>query len=41
MSKHLETPTSRLICFGSARSLTNAPIGGDVPEDGAGNKYNP
>ena len=25
MSKHPTTPVSRLICFGSARGLTNAP----------------
>jgi hypothetical protein len=24
MSKHLETPTSRLICFGGAKACTNA-----------------
>lgn len=32
MSK-LHLPTSRLICFGSARALTNAPVGEDEIED--------
>jgi hypothetical protein len=32
MSKHVETPTSRLICFGGARACTNA-SGGKVPEN--------
>ena len=33
MSKRLDTPTSRLICFGSARSCTNAVIDLPNPED--------
>lgn len=32
MSK-LHLPTSRLICFGSARALTNSPDGSEVAED--------
>lgn len=31
MSKHLSVPTSRLICLGDAKRLTNA-IKGSVPE---------
>jgi hypothetical protein len=31
MSKQLTTPTSRLICLGDAKDLTNA-IKGSVPE---------
>ena len=34
MSKRFETPTSRLICFGSARSLTQSSVaGGDLEDD--------
>lgn len=33
MSKTLTLPALRLICFGDARSLTNSPIGGAVPEE--------
>ena len=31
MTKHLSVPTSRLICLGDAKGLTNA-IKGSVPE---------
>jgi hypothetical protein len=41
MSKHLETPTTRLICFGGARALTNAPSGSKLVEDDIPNFYNP
>jgi hypothetical protein len=33
MSKHLQTPTSRLICFGGARALTNGSPDGEQWED--------
>jgi hypothetical protein len=33
MSKRLSTPTSRLICFGGARDLTNDSIPGEFLED--------
>ena len=32
-------PTLSLICFGSARALTNAPQNGDTDEDDQGNRY--
>jgi hypothetical protein len=35
MSKHVALPTSRLICFGGAKALTNA-NGGDIPENDGG-----
>jgi hypothetical protein len=36
MSKRLSTPTSRLICFGGARALTNDVVPGDIWEDEPG-----
>jgi hypothetical protein len=33
MSKHVETPTSRLICFGSAKACTNGFDGRDLEDD--------
>jgi hypothetical protein len=46
MSKYDETPTTptptaELLCFGSARALTNAPEGDEIVEDELGNKFNP
>lgn len=38
MSKHLSTPTSRLICLGDAKVLTNA-IKGSVAELDDGPEY--
>ncbi|HZZ33107.1 MAG TPA: hypothetical protein VFE10_14055 [Phenylobacterium sp.] len=35
------TPAPELLCFGSARALTNAPEGDEIVEDELGNKYNP
>jgi hypothetical protein len=32
MSKHVALPTSRLICFGGAKALTNAIEPNGVPE---------
>jgi hypothetical protein len=32
MSKHVALPTSRLICFGSAKALTNAVDEPGIPE---------
>lgn len=40
MSKHLSTPTSRLICLGDAKAFTNAE-GGDYPELDGGPEFNP
>jgi hypothetical protein len=40
MSKHLETPTSRLICVGSAKLRTNAGLGQIVEEYDQGPYYN-
>lgn len=33
MTKRLETPQVRLICFGGARDLTNSPTGQFNPEE--------
>jgi hypothetical protein len=33
MSKHVETPTSRLICFGGAKACTNAQVTSNIRED--------
>ena len=33
MSKHVETPTSRLICFGGAKAATHACLCPDPVED--------
>jgi hypothetical protein len=40
MSKRLEMPETRLICFGSARACTNAGAGNKFPEDDPGPYYN-
>lgn len=41
MSKHLSIPTTRLICVGSARALTNSlEIGNRYEDEVGGPKYN-
>lgn len=40
MSKIVETPTSRLICFGSAKAHTNAAGGQNAPEEDISVRYN-
>ena len=39
MSKRLESPKSRLICFGSAKAFTNAGLGSIVQEFDNGPYY--
>lgn len=39
MSKIIETPTTRLICFGGAKAHTNAPGGLNSPEEDISVKY--
>ena len=41
MTKKLETPTSRLVCFGSAKLNTNSPLGGIKDEVDPELTYNP
>lgn len=33
MSKHAQTPTSRLICFGGAKACTNSVVTNNVKEE--------